>query len=64
MTVFSDFTRREPSRDEIALHDVSMLAGVCLWNTECSDDAFDVFGFLAEMIIVTVDIRVTHGLGL
>ena len=41
-----------------------MFAGLSSWNTECSDDAFDVFGFLAEMIIVTVDIRVTHGLGL
>ena len=29
-----------------------MFAGLSSWNTECSDDAFDVFGFLAEMIIV------------
>ena len=41
-----------------------MFAGLSSWNTECSDDAFDVFGFLAEMIIATVVIRVTHGLGL
>ena len=41
-----------------------MFAGLSSWNTECSDDAFDVFGSLAEMFIVTVVIRVTYGLGL